>query len=199
MDNSVKEAPLFTAGVLECVELTSEHLPRLQRFFEENPTFFLAVNGSVPGPNEAREQFESVFPAEWSFEKKWLLAFRREDGSMVGMADLVSNLFADGVWHIDLFIVATSLHGTGTAQTLYAQLESWMRTRGARWLRLGVVEGNRRAERFWERMGYLDLRRRIGVEMGDKVNNLRVMAKPLANGTLSEYLALVSRDRPESP
>jgi hypothetical protein len=35
--------------------------------------------------------------------------------------------------------------------------------------------------------------------MGDKVNNVRVMAKPLAGATLSEYLGLVVRDRPESP
>ena len=199
MNSSVKKAPLFTAGVLECVELTSEDLPGLQRFFEENPAYFLAISGSVARPDEAREEFESVLPAEWSFEKQWLLAFRREDGSMVGTAGLVSNLFAEGIWHIGLFIVATSLHGTGAAQTLYAELESWMRTRGARWVRLGVVEGNRRAERFWERMGYVDLRRRIDVVMGDKVNNLRVMAKPLANGTVSEYLGLVARDRPESP
>jgi hypothetical protein len=31
------------------------------------------------------------------------------------------------------------------------------------------------------------------------VNDLRVMAKPLAGGTLAEYLALVARDRPETP
>jgi hypothetical protein len=42
-----------------------------------------------------------------------------------------------------------TLHGGGAAHDLYKQLESWMRTNGARWSRLGVVEGNRRAERFW--------------------------------------------------
>ena len=32
---------------------------------------------------------------------------------------------------------------------------------------------------------------------GTKVNTLRVMAKPLAGGSLAEYFALVARDRPE--
>jgi hypothetical protein len=34
--------------------------------------------------------------------------------------------------------------------------------------------------------------------MGQRVNTLRVMAKPLAGGTLEQYTALVIRDRPES-
>ncbi len=74
-----------------------------------------------------------------------------------------------------------------------------MRGSGALWLRLGVVEGNLRAEHFWENSGYLDIRKREGVEMGKRLNTLRVMAKPLTAGSVSEYLAVVARDRPESP
>ena len=194
----MRVAPLFTVDSIACTELTEEELPKLQEFFDANPAYYIAVNGSPPGPNEAREEFEATLPSEWPFDKKWLLLFRRESGSIVGMADVVSDLFAEGVWHIGLFIVATSLHGTGTARVLYNQLETWMLTRKARWARLGVVEGNRRAERFWEAMGFVDTRRRAGVAMGQRVNNLRVMAKPLAGASISEYLSLVPRDRPES-
>jgi len=111
---------------------------------------------------------------------------------------VIAGLLADSVWHIGLFIVATPLHGGGTARLLYESLEMWMRRQGARWSRLGVVEGNLRAVRFWEKAGYVDLRKRK-VELGKQVNVVRVMAKPLTDGTLSEYLSLVSRDRPESP
>ena len=34
--------------------------------------------------------------------------------------------------------------------------------------------------------------------MGKRLNTLRVMAKPLAAGSVSEYLAAVARDRPDS-
>jgi len=34
--------------------------------------------------------------------------------------------------------------------------------------------------------------------MGKRLNALHVMAKPLAAGSVAEYLALVARDRPES-
>ena len=38
--------------------------------------------------------------------------------------------------------IARRLHGQGLAGPLYHALESWMRGSGARWLRLGVVEGH---------------------------------------------------------
>lgn len=193
------EEPLFTAGSIRCVELTREDLPSLQRFFEDNADYFVAVSGRPAGPDEAREELEQLPPAGWPYEKKWLLGFVAPDGALVAMSDLLSNLFAEGVWHVGLFIVATPLHGGGTAQGLYSRLESWMRDRGARWLRLGVVAGNTRAERFWDRQGYIQVRTRSGVEMGERVNTIRVMAKPLAGGGAGEYLALVPRDRPESP
>jgi len=198
MDTPPKSEPLFGTGQFHCVELTFDDVPRLQRFLEANPEYYLAVNGCSPGPDEAREEFESLLPAGWSYKKRWVLGFFDEQESMVGAANVISDLFAAGIWHIGLFMVATTLHGRGVAQILYEHLESWMRENGARWLRLGVVEGNLRAERFWENSGYLDIRKRQGVEMGKRMNTLRVMAKPLAAGSVSEYLALVARDRPES-
>jgi len=99
---------------------------------------------------------------------------------------------------VGLFIVATALHGSGTAASLYALLERWMVGQGAQWLRLGVVQGSVRAERFWQRCGYVQVRERGPVAMGRKSNLLRVMAKPLGGGTIAEYLALVERDRPGS-
>ena len=192
-------APLFRAGPLSCAEIVSGDLPALQRFFQANPEYHIAVTGDAPAPDEAQQEFESLPPPDWPFERKWLLRFDEDDGSMIGMANLISNLFVDGVWHLGLFVVATRFHGSGVAHVLYPALETWMRARGARWSRLGVVEGNTRAERFWARWDYVELRKRRGVEMGRKVNDVRVMAKPLAGGTLADYLALVARDRPESP
>jgi GNAT superfamily N-acetyltransferase len=183
--------------LFRCEELKTADLARLQAFFEANPEYHLAVNGEPPKANEAQEAFDFLPPADWPFERKWLLAFLAEDGSMIGMASLLAGLFANGVWHIGLFIVATALHGTGAAEHLYRQLESWMRERGALWSRLGVVAGNGRAERFWEKMGYVEVRKRNGVAMGKRVSDLRVMVKALADGNLPQYLALVARDRPD--
>ena len=180
------------------VELGAGSESLLQRFFEENPLYFESVNGEPPQPTEAHEEIHGALPAGWPYTKKWVIGYANAQGSLAAMANLVSDLIAPSVWHIGTFIVATSKHGSGDAHTLYQNLESWARGHGAQWLRLGVVQGNVRAERFWERQGFIETRVRSGVSMGKLTNTLRVMFKPLAGGSIAQYLALVERDRPES-
>jgi GNAT superfamily N-acetyltransferase len=193
------KTPVFAGAAFRAFEIGISQAPRLQRFLEANPEYYFTVGGVGPKPTEAKEELEYLPPAEMPFRKMWMLEFRGEDDAMAGMAGVVSDLIAESVWHVGLFIVATSLHGRGAAQDMYGSLESWMRAQGARWSRLGVVQGNLRAERFWERQGYCETRKRVVEEACRRPNTVRVMAKPLAGGSLADYLALVARDRPESP
>ena len=193
------DLPVSPIPGVRTIELTSDNAPELQRFFEQNPEYFVAVHGEPAGPSEAHEEIHGQLPPGWSFTKKWLLGYMDAEGSLLAMANVVSDLLAPGVWHIGLFIVATARHGTGDAQRLYRGFEAWARSNGANWLRLGVVQGNARAERFWETFGFVQTRTRAGVEMGKLTNTLRVMVKPLASDSLEQYLSLIPRDRPEVP
>jgi GNAT superfamily N-acetyltransferase len=182
---------------LHTIELTSNEEPMLQRFFDANPQYFLAVNGEPAGPDEAHEEIHGELPPGWSFTKKWLIGYVDAQNELVAMANIISDLLAPGVWHIGLFVVATSRHGIGDAQTLHHGLETWAMENGAQWLRLGVVQGNARAEHFWESLGYIETRTRDDVAMGKLKNTIRVMVKPLDGGSLERYLSLIERDRPE--
>ena len=191
-------ASLFEADDYRAIELGAADVPRLQAFFESNPEYFLAVNGEPALPTEANEEVLGPMPAGWSYQEKRVIGFVDCGDAMVAMANVVSDLLAVGVWHIGLYIVATRLHGTGAAHALYRALESWMGREGARWLRLGVVARNARAERFWSDLSFVELRTRPGMEMGLRIQTVRVLAKPLDGGALDNYLALVPRDRPET-
>lgn len=182
---------------LHVFEITADHEATLQRFFEQNPEYFLAVHGEPAGPGEAHEEIHGALPSGWSFTGKRLVGYADQRNELVAMANVVSDLLAPGVWQIGLFVVATARHGTGEAQALYRGLEDWAASNGAHWLRLGVVQGNQRAERFWASLGFVQTRVRRGVEMGKRTNTLRVMFKPLSGGSLEQYLSLVERDRPE--
>ena len=179
-------------------ELGADDIADVQRFFERNPEYFFTVNGEGPSPDEAKNEFADLPPAGMPYRAMWLLGFFDGAGTLIGVATIVGDFIQPHVWHIGLFIVATALHGSGVAHALYRRLERWMVGQGARWLRLGVVQGSAKAERFWLRCGYVRVRERGPLAMGKKSNLLRVMAKPLAGGTIAEYLALVERDRPET-
>src|SRR5258708_30086215 len=104
-------------------------------------------------------------------------------------------LLADRVWHIILLMVATALHGTGTAGLLYERLENWAKGEGASWLRLDVVIGNLKAERFWEKSGYSEVQQ-LTSQLGSMTHTVRVMVKPLEGLDIEEYFRAVPRDRP---
>lgn len=178
-------------------ELTAGHEGELQAFFEANPGYFLAVQGAPAGAQEAYDEIHGELPAGWSYTKKWLIGYRDPaSGELVAFASLVSDLLAHTVWHIGLFVVATEHHGSGLAASIFHGIEAWVRSNGAQWFRLGVVAGNQRAERFWARQGFTQVRMREGVEIGGRLNNVRVMVKPLADQDLRSYLKLVPRDDP---
>ena len=190
---------LFHAGPFHAFELAKEDAGRLQGFLERNPEYHLLVCGAPPAADEAEKMFEATLPEGWRYQREWIIGFADEEGSLAAMASLVAGLFCHEVWHLGLFIVATALHGSGAAQQMCAHLEGWMRARGAEWSRLGVVEGNARAERFWARAGYVEVRKRAGVELGRRTHVVRVMVKPLGGQALPEYLEKVARDRPDTP
>ncbi|WP_374515329.1 GNAT family N-acetyltransferase [Niveibacterium sp.] len=191
------DLPLLPKNAPIPFELAAAHEGELQAFFEANPDYFLAVQGAPAGPQAAYDEIHGDLPAGWSYTKKWLIGYRDPaNGKLVAFASLVSDLLADTVWHIGLFVVATELHGSGLAASMFHSIEAWAKAHGARWLRLGVVVGNQRAERFWGRQGFAQVRMRKGVEMGERSNSVRVMVKPLAEHNLSDYLKLVPRDDP---
>lgn len=191
--------PISPSPDLAIVELGPDDEPLLQRFFEANPAYFDAVFGEPAGPQAARDEIRELPPDGWSYTRRWLLGCAAADGELAAVADVVSDLLVPGAWHVGLFIVATARHGSGEATRLYRGLESWAAGHGARWLRLGVVQGNVRAERFWAAQGFVETRTRTGAVMGRRTNTLRVLVKPLAGETLAAYLALVPRDRPGAP
>jgi GNAT superfamily N-acetyltransferase len=188
---------LFAAEVYEAVELGEDDLPALQAFFASNPEYFLAVTGAPPRPDEAKQELEFRPPPGLPYEKVYVIGFLDSGDRMVATASVLTDLPAPGVWHIGLFMVATALHGTGLAALLYERLETWAKDEGASWLRLDVVAGNRKAERFWEKSGYRDVRQAM-VQFGSTTRPVRVMVKPLAGADIEEYLREVPGDRPKS-
>ena len=189
---------VFGVPGFSVVELDATDAPVLHRFFERSPEYFDRIFGELPSPDEVISEVLDPPPTGWKFTENRILGFVDEQGNLSGISAVVSDLLAPGVWHIGLFVLDASLHGSGAAHRLFDGVERWARDSGAQWLRLGVVEGNTRAERFWQRCGFAECRTRSGIKMGQRCNTIRVMVKPLAAGTQSEYLSLVARDRRES-
>jgi GNAT superfamily N-acetyltransferase len=195
----VNTAPLFQAAGLQARELQAADVPRLQALFDANPGYFQTINGRPPHPDEAQTEFDERPPAHLGYSQRWCAGLFDADDRLHGLVGVLSDLPAPGVWHIGLLLLADAWHGRGAARAVFEALQAWSIDHGARWLRLGVVAGNARAEAFWQRCGFDEVRVRRDVDTGGRLNTVRVMVKPLDGGRLDDYLALVPRDQPDSP
>lgn len=190
---------LFASADLQAVPLPAADVPRLQALFEANPGYFLRINGLPPPATAAQDEFDDLPPPHLGFGQRWMLGVHPpHDGSLVGVINLLSDLCTTGAWHIALFWLADQLHGRGLAEPLHTALQAHAQRQGALWLRLSVIAGNTQAERFWARQGYVEVRRRLGVDTGGRLNDARVLIKPLTALGIDAYLDRVPRDRPDS-
>ncbi|MGH6609779.1 MAG: GNAT family N-acetyltransferase [Burkholderiaceae bacterium] len=172
-----------------------EEMPELQIFSEANPEYWLLTHGHPPAADDAIRGFESNPPPDMRYSEHLQFLVRSVPTmKIVGQIDVATDLRATGVYHLGFFMTATNMHGTGFSQRLYRAYEQWAVERGARWLRLGVVQANARAEAFWRNLGYVEVRRQVDYVLGDLSHVLLVMVKPIAGETLRDYLEVVPRD-----
>jgi GNAT superfamily N-acetyltransferase len=193
---TVGTLPASNVRGLAAIELRVEHADLLQRFFHANPEYFLEINGAPAGRSAGRDEINDLPASEFSYSQRWVLGYLDRNRELAAVASVVRDLFVTGVWHIGMFIVETARHGRGDAQAIHEGIARWAVVSGARWLRLAVVRGHARAERFWESLGYAQVSTRDGIQLGDRLRTLRVMVKPLGTATVGDFLLLVPRDRP---
>lgn len=199
MPPSLSAAVEIRTTLFCCRPLAADEVPKLQALFDANPEYFQTVNGRPALANEAQLEFDEYPPPDLGFSQRWFLGvYDPSQQQLHGVAVVVSDLVATGVWHLALLWLTTAWHGQGAGQQLWQGLEHWMQSQGAQWLRLGVVCGNLRAERFWQRQGFVPVRLRHGIDTGGRLNTVAVLVKPLHRASVADYLALVPRDRPEA-
>lgn len=186
-----------TLADLRVLPLQAADIPTLQAFYAANPLYFEATGGESAQPGDAEADFHARPPPDMTYRQRWLLALCDEHGQWQAVVEVVAGLQLQQAWHIALFMVDARHHGQGLAVQLYNALEAWTLASGAYWLRLGVVVGHTRAERFWLRQGFVEVTQRHAVQMGRRCNSLRVMVKPLRS-SVGAYLQQVPRDRPQA-
>lgn len=189
---------LFTTDGLTVRNLRRDEVPALQALFEANPGYFQTVSGRPPLPDEAQVEYDELPPPHLTFSERWFAGVFGAQGTLHGVLIVVSDLVAEGVWHIALLLLDGATRGTGVARRLHAALEEWAMAQGARWMRLSVMCGNAVAERFWSKCGYEEVRTRPYLNASGQPVTARVMIKSLTGAAMADYLARVPRDAPGS-
>ena len=188
-------SPQSPGAGMRTVLLAQDDGPLVQSFYDSNPAYFVLLTGLPASKHAALDDLMALPPDDFPYKRKYFIGVIDADGQLLAVADVIENLLAAGVWHIGLFVVATALHGSGFAQRWFQNLKLWAQSQGARFLRLGVVQVNKRAHRFWEKAGFLPAKLRSGVDLGGHLHDVQVMVMPIEGADMATYYARVPRDQ----
>lgn len=189
----MRKSQLFNTLRYRAVELTIDDVGLVQAFYRQNPEYWIIVANKTSSEQMALEDFFAPGNPTVRRGKKWRIGFFDGNNILVGISYIFSDFLAEHVWHIEFFIVASALHGTGASSEIYDELESWILHQNGSWLRLGVVVGHTKAQRFWEKAGYMALGKWEGGVAGVGLT-IQLMLKPLKNIPLMEYFRCVPND-----
>jgi GNAT superfamily N-acetyltransferase len=121
----------------------------------------LAALSDSPAAFTSTHATESANPVErwkaWTQRTAWFVAISDELG--IGLAAGTRGRLApeESGPHVRQLIsmwVAPQFRGSGAAEALVEAVRGWAESDGGRVLALGVMEGNGRARRFYERVGF---------------------------------------------
>jgi len=152
--------------------------------WSEYPGIVLDVDGELP---------ELRALATWTSAKGGAFWVAEAAGAIAGTAGVLPD--GAGAWRITRMYVAADQRGTGLADALLAQAESFARDAGARRLTLFSDTRFARAHRFYERHGYV----RSGplVALQDRSNTIEYgYAKPVEGVEALDAAAAASAVRP---
>ncbi|MBI5068503.1 MAG: GNAT family N-acetyltransferase [Deltaproteobacteria bacterium] len=161
-------APLALDGPrLRALPASAAHARHLQACLDGAPGYFLATEGTLPGPDAAERLLSD---AEADAQRLLFLLAPRAGGAPVGLLDLQLEYPEPDTAQIVLLLFRERCQGQGYGRETTAALEAALAARGVRALRLSVVDENTGAHAFWERVGFAAVGRlERGVTVYEKV------------------------------
>jgi GNAT superfamily N-acetyltransferase len=159
--------------------LDTSDLPSIQLLLDRCADFHLLVTGEPPKPGDASNLLED-HPPDIAPDDKIVFGIFSPRNELLGVLDLARNYPLAGIWWIGLLLLDPICRGQGLGKQVYTAFEAWARKHGANEIRLGVVERNEKALRFWESLGFQRIVRRPPVKMGQLEQAVFVLSKPSA-------------------
>lgn len=122
----------------------------LQALFDEDPEYFLGMNGR----NIPVDEIRSALPPGRAPDDKFLFVIER-DGRIAGMIDLIRGYPQPTTWHLGFLFIAKAFRAAGLGRRALHALYQFVRRQGGEILRLGVVEHNARARWLYASEGFV--------------------------------------------
>ncbi|NLZ49579.1 MAG: GNAT family N-acetyltransferase [Clostridiales bacterium] len=135
--------------------------------------YYILVDGVLPSIEEVGKIFTDL-PPNKSYEDKFVLGIFTYNDKLVGIVDLIRDYPTAGEWMLGLMIIDSDERGNGLGTMAHKALSEWAISLGAKTFRIGVVQENYRAIKFWSGLGYIKIKE-VDMEFKAKKHIVDVM------------------------
>jgi GNAT superfamily N-acetyltransferase len=123
-------------------------------FMRRNEAFFLYQDAKPVNEQTVEDFFFGTLPPGKYHEEKVLMAAFFKD-ELIAIFDFLKNWPKENTWVIGLMMVDENWRGQNVGIELLEDLRGFFGLNMVRKLRLGVLEGNTNARRFWTKNGFV--------------------------------------------
>lgn len=138
----------------------------------------MIVQDAPAQPNEGRDIL-TMLPEKKAYSDKHVFgAFDSQTQDLLAVVDIIRDYPVQDEWIIGLMMIKPSSRQKGLGKEIYDALASWCKENGALHLGLGVLEGNPRALRFWQTLGFSEVEQKSHTHK-NKTQGLTIMRNKL--------------------
>lgn len=144
---------------LAAATLRGSEIDEIHAVCRSNPAYW-RYSGDLDPDDIAREAVAAMFREQTEVDGSEVLVARDVAGRLVGVAVVLRRHPVDGHPWIGFLMVDGRLRRRGHGRAIAGVIETRFRGAGAPGLRLGILENNVEARRFWTALGYREIDRR---------------------------------------
>ncbi|MBE7720685.1 MAG: GNAT family N-acetyltransferase [Lacrimispora celerecrescens] len=145
----------------------------LQDLCQRCSDYFELIEGRPPEKDAANSILFDLPPGKEP-KDKYVFGIYKEKGALIGVIDIVKDYKVPGEWIIGLLMIDQKERAKRLGRTLHDLIKTWVSQEHGAALRIGVVEENKGAYKFWEKMGYAELDR-VKKNYGNKDQTVIIM------------------------
>lgn len=128
------------------------------------------------GRNATDEDIDNIF--KYSDKKKLedslTLGVHNKCDLLIGMVDIFKNYPDNRTWMIGLLLLSPNERNKKLGKAIHEEIKKYALIQGADTFRIGVVEQNIKGIKFWESLGYQQVKSTT-INMGNKESNLNIL------------------------
>ncbi len=154
--------------------LSSKDIPIIQTIFEKCRDYLLLVNGYEVNKNTGRDEYISMPPGKTEDDKIVFGIFNQKN-EIISYIDILKNYPEEESYWIGLFLVDPLLRSKGVGERIILEFIRNAKTIGVSYIKLGVVEENEKAYKFWKKIGFETYDITAPREFGNKTHRVNKM------------------------